>query len=313
MGTGNTNNITELAKYKNWIVRDSNKIPYSVFTGKGTKPQAQNEWCNLATALATVKKYPNKYAGIGFELSYSPFTVIDLDHCVNDDGTLTDFSRRVVTMFQSYTEFSPSLKGLHIWCMGKTTPSSIKHIDNPKTGDTIEIYSENRYITVTGKAFNNYPITSQQEMLDQYIESILAIREQRKNHARQQVITSNSGCDDVDTIVSKIRDSKQGSLFSELYDNGDLSRYSNDDSRADMALLSILAFWCKRNASMMETIFSQSALGKRDKWIKRADYRQRTIDNAIAGCNDVYETPPKSKLIDLSIYIRSKRGTKNVQ
>lgn len=305
MGTGSINNITELAKYKNWVVRDANKKPYSVFTGYGANPQAQNEWCNLATALATVKKYPNKYAGIGFELSHSPFTVIDLDHCVNDDGTLSDFAKTVVAMFESYTEFSPSLKGLHIWCKGEV--QSIKHIEI--TGDPIEIYSENRYITVTGKAFNNYPINDKQEMLDRYVESILSVRRQKENCVRQ--VATND--DDIDVIVSKIRDSKQGSLFSELYDNGDLTRYSNDDSRADMALLSILAFWCKRNAGMMETIFSQSVLGKRDKWIKRADYRRRTIDNAIAGCNEIYETPPKSKLIDLSIYIRSKRGTKNVQ
>lgn len=310
-GTGSISNITELAKYNNWIIRDAEKRPYSAITGRLTKPQAQNEWCNLATALATVKKHPNKYAGIGFELSHSPFTVIDLDHCINDDGTLSPFAKAIVGMLESYTEYSPSLKGLHVWCKGKV--QSIR--DDGDTGnDHIEIYSNDRYITVTGKAYcyttaignvvNSYPISEKQEMLENIVEALKNARKNRKKHATPKTITSNSYCDNsIDDIVTKIRDSKQGQLFAELYDNGDLTRYGNDDSRADMALLSILAFWCQRDIGRMEAIFNQSVLGKRDKWNKRADYRQRTISNAIAGCNDVYEPRPRTKLIDLSIYI----------
>jgi len=43
----------------------------------------------------------------------------------------------------------------------------------------------------------------------------------------------------------------------------------------------------------METLFSASALGQREKWKSRPDYRARTIDKAIQDCTATYEPRPK--------------------
>ena len=55
-----------------------------------------------------------------------------------------------------------------------------------------------------------------------------------------------------------------------------------------MKLMNKLAFWFRCDADRMERVFSMSALGQRDKWTGRRDYRERTINKAIAGNQGVY-------------------------
>lgn len=94
-----------------------------------------------------------------------------------------------------------------------------------------------------------------------------------------------------DEVIEKIHSSKQQELFHQLFDDGDISKYSNDESAADFALLSILPFWTHGNREQMERIFNRSALAKRDKWQEREDYRERTIDNALKSWNGVCYDP----------------------
>ncbi len=90
-------------------------------------------------------------------------------------------------------------------------------------------------------------------------------------------------------IMEKARAAANSAKFIALYDNGDLTAYNSDESAADMALLNILSFWTDKDPAQMERLFSQSALGRREKWQERADYRERTITRAIADCREVYE------------------------
>src|SRR5690606_31006881 len=90
-----------------------------------------------------------------------------------------------------------------------------------------------------------------------------------------------------DDIIMKAAAAKNGPAFSRLW-AGDTSDYNNDHSSADQALCNMLAFWCGRDTERMDRLFRMSGLCRRDKWEERADYRQRTIDKAIAGCREVY-------------------------
>ena len=56
-----------------------------------------------------------------------------------------------------------------------------------------------------------------------------------------------------------------------------------------MALCCLLAFWTGRDASRVDSLFRQSGLYREDKWEQRKDYRERTIQAAIAQTVDVYE------------------------
>ena len=81
-------------------------------------------------------------------------------------------------------------------------------------------------------------------------------------------------------VLEKCRAAENAAKFSDLFDAGDVHRYhGGDDSAADLALLGMLTFWTQDEAQL-ERLFSDSALGQREKWRKRADYRKRTIKRA---------------------------------
>ncbi|WOJ93674.1 AAA family ATPase [Congregibacter variabilis] len=81
-------------------------------------------------------------------------------------------------------------------------------------------------------------------------------------------------------VIARIRKSKQGAKFAKLFDDGDISAYNGDHSAADLGLADAIGWGCGFRPEQMERIFDQSALGMRDKWTTRPDYRQRTIRKA---------------------------------
>ena len=76
---------------------------------------------------------------------------------------------------------------------------------------------------------------------------------------------------------------RNGADFAALWRGEWEGRYPSQ-SEADLALCGALAFWTGRDAGRVERLFQLSGL-MRPKW-ERDDYRQRTIDAAIAGCRD---------------------------
>ncbi|MGG7538708.1 phage/plasmid primase, P4 family [Rhizobium sp. 12,4] len=64
--------------------------------------------------------------------------------------------------------------------------------------------------------------------------------------------------------------------------------FPSGSSEADLALMAHLAFYSGRDAKRMERLFGMSALGKRDKWLARQDYRTMTIGKALKGSTSFY-------------------------
>ena len=75
-----------------------------------------------------------------------------------------------------------------------------------------------------------------------------------------------------DDLLTWARNAKNGGKFTRLYDRGDASGYESA-SEADCVLLVLLAFWTGGDAARMQRLFDASALGKREKWTRRPDYR----------------------------------------
>ena len=88
-------------------------------------------------------------------------------------------------------------------------------------------------------------------------------------------------------IIEKASKAHNADKFLVLFRDGDLGGFDGDHSAADQGLCNMLAFWSNGDPEVMEEVFDQSALA-RDKWFSREDYRQRTIDTAIAGCKEFY-------------------------
>ncbi|WP_449284414.1 hypothetical protein [Marinobacter sp. PE14] len=145
----------ELQQYRQWVVwkavpiRKRNgtvkmtKVPYSPKTGKKASSRRPETW---ATFDDVYEAYLLEgYTGIGFVFTADdPFVGVDLDNCFDDSGKLRGDARRAVDELQSFTERSPSGKGLHIICKGKLPGTG--HCDN-KAGR--EMYQEGRFFTIT--------------------------------------------------------------------------------------------------------------------------------------------------------------------
>jgi hypothetical protein len=95
-----------------------------------------------------------------------------------------------------------------------------------------------------------------------------------------------------DEIITKARKAKNSAKFERLFDHGDISEYDHDDSRADLALMSMFTFYTQDH-DQLDRLFTRSALC-RDKYLKRPDYRRRTIEVAIKGLAETYRASPPS-------------------
>ena len=94
---------------------------------------------------------------------------------------------------------------------------------------------------------------------------------------------------DDDGVIAHASASESGDKFKALYE-GRWEEGYDSQSDADMALVSILAFWCGNVEEQIDRIFRTSGL-MRDKWDRKtgdATYGQITIRNAVATNSAIY-------------------------
>jgi hypothetical protein len=92
-----------------------------------------------------------------------------------------------------------------------------------------------------------------------------------------------------EAIIEMCRAAENAAKFEALFDHGDVNTYHDgDDSAADLALVSMLTFYTQ-DPDQLEGIFSASALGQREKWRRRSDYRERTIRKALADGGETHQ------------------------
>lgn len=257
------------------------KVPRNPITGYGASSTDPETWNTFITAR-DIYEETKGYDGIGFVFNNSGIVGIDLDHCIDETGQMTETAQEIIQVLDSYTEYSPSGTGVHIYAYG-TLP-----VDGKKK-EPYEMYQNKRYFTVTGQSFHNPP-----KQIQYKGPKILKIYERLfpQVEAPAQQPISGFSLLNADEVVNRIRASRQGQTFEALY-QGDISAYPSQ-SEADMALCNILAFWCAKDAQMMDAIFRQSGL-YRPKWdVKHGPetYGNITIQKAIAGTTEVY-TPKK--------------------
>lgn len=148
--TDKYNNIPETLKNLNqWVCYKLvynkkrgkyDKIPKNPHNGYNAKSNNSTTWSDYETAVNAVKLY--NFNGIGIELGNGIFGV-DLDNVIDENGNLTEEAKDIIKILESYTEYSPSKKGLHIICTGKISCTG-------KRKCNIEMYSSGRFFTVTG-------------------------------------------------------------------------------------------------------------------------------------------------------------------
>lgn len=152
----------ELQQYPQWVVWKAvekrkgdgsvkvTKVPHNPKNGGLASTKRQEDWGTFDDVCLALLS--NRYNGIGFVFTAAdPFVGVDLDNCFDVAGNLQDDARRAVDELKSFTERSPSGKGLHIICKGGLPAGG--HCDN-KAGR--EMYQDSRFFTITGDVWEGY-------------------------------------------------------------------------------------------------------------------------------------------------------------
>jgi hypothetical protein len=260
----------ELKSYPQWVVwryetrinKDGSpapkptKVPYCATNARPASTRDYSTWTSYETAVAIAQANSNELAGIGFMLTRNdPFAFIDLD-ASSDPGAIA-LQQSIFANFVTYAELSPSGKGLHLIGKGAV----VKGVNNRDRG--VEIYTQERFMTMTGNVYRDAPIADIHEDLQKlwkYVggteidEGVIVSAEQTRSD------------DEVCTIASE---AENGDKFRALY-RGEYLQFYKSHSEADQALINIIAFYTQ-NVDQIRRIFLASALGQRDK-AKRVKY-----------------------------------------
>lgn len=163
----------ELKQLKRFVVWRGDKRPCSAVTGSPQGWQKPENWASYADALRVFKE--KGFEGIGFVFSF-PYVGIDLDDCIEEDGLMNSFAREITNKVDTFTEYSKSGKGLHLYCKVTEPVKALKT-------DVIEIYSEGRFFITTEAELDDgqMNVTEQTENIKELIAAHTAPRKPADN------------------------------------------------------------------------------------------------------------------------------------
>lgn len=262
------------------------KVPYNPKTRNMAKTNDPSTFADFNTAM---KAYAiGGWDGIGYRVSEG-IGAIDIDHCIREDGSLNDVAASILGIFPTaYFEKSPSGTGLRGFF--KLSPDfaydkTVYYINNRKHG--LEVYlpgTTNRFVTVTGDMFRSGTVTQDDKALQTALDTFM----KRSTRVSSKTVESCSYLDD-DGVIAHASASESGDKFKALY-AGNWEEGYDSQSDADMALVSILAFWCGNVEEQIDRIFRTSGL-MRDKWDRHtgdSTYGQITIRNVVSTNSEIY-------------------------
>lgn len=126
------------------------KIPHQL-SGKWADTMQPAQWSPYETAALAYNS--GDYSGLGFLLE-APVVGLDMDNCVVD-SVLNAVAQQFVAELDSYTEISPSGRGIRVfvtstWRPGPEYPQGVNR-------EGIELYYGKRFLTVTGNHLAGTP------------------------------------------------------------------------------------------------------------------------------------------------------------
>lgn len=278
----------QLQVYPNWVCGGVNKEPYDPKTGKLAEADNPATWGTYEQVLKYFNSHRNNGTRtLGFEMSESPFTAIDMDHVRNPEtGSIEPWAIEIIRGLDSYTEISPSDTGIRIFV---TSEEDFPYFNRKKGGlgpdkQALEVSNGRKYFSVTGNHLDGTPIhiAYRPEELKKIINQYFPAKEpEAPSGPRPQ---SPIGDDD---IIDRASRAKNGATFRQLWAGDWQGAGYPSQSEADMALCCHLAFYTGNDAARIDRHFRKSGLF-RDKW-DREDYRTQTINRAIEMTPEVYQ------------------------
>ncbi len=132
------------------------KVPYYVSGARRTGEQGSDAdraaLVDLATARSAVGNTASRWTGVGFAfLPGDGLIGVDLDGMFDPaTGLMTERGAAIVAGCNSYTEFSPSGKGVHIICSGETETFKSNEVG-------VEVFCGRQFFTFTGRRYPGTP------------------------------------------------------------------------------------------------------------------------------------------------------------
>ena len=312
----NFENIPRQMKEEAYFCTHYKKTPTN-----NTKPNDKKTFYSY-DEMMRIKK---DYEGIGIGI-FDSYCGIDIDHCIDEKGSLSEVAKDIIKTIKSYTEKSLSGTGIHIIfkCENQEQINSMKYYTKmnenqlqkngfKETGG-LEIYQgnfDNRYLTLTGNVINKELATIDFETIKKVIEKYMKKPESNYQSKLQKTTTyQNNLSEDKDYLqIGLQKDDKLIELW-----NSTPSGSGGNESETDQALMNKIAFWTNKNETLMKLYFEQSPYFQRKddyhqkKWNTREDYQQSTISKAIAITNET----ARSKNIDFVNNIKERELQNNL-
>ena len=142
--------LKAMARWSPWRAQWNEKRgKWDKIPGNGRSTAEPWKWLPFNAANAELLANPGAFAGLGFVVTGLPeFTFIDIDKCIDEAGAFSARAIEIIAAVGSYTEISPSGRGLRIVARG-TSPTDWNNHDLG-----VEVYAGHaaRFLTITGDA-----------------------------------------------------------------------------------------------------------------------------------------------------------------
>jgi hypothetical protein len=265
----------EMRLLPNWVVwrlepqsnGKATKRPYQI-NGSPASVMDPAHWVTFDVAFNQLSM--GNYTGLGFVFTNTPYSGIDLDDAAfladgsSNPNYQSDLNRqiKIAHEFDSYSETSPSGKGLHIIVKGK--------VPDGKRTNYIELYPSGRFFTMTGTVHNNKPVKDCQELLTLLWSQMGGVLNKPEPVASQ-----------AETIADEELLALARKHNTATFDSLEAGQWVGDypsQSEADQAYLNIISYYTN-NKAQVERIFRNSKL-MRSKANTNKKYLPSSIEKA---------------------------------
>jgi putative DNA primase/helicase len=298
--------LKELDRWVCWRVEQRDGKPTKVPINpdepeiKRAKSDNPSTWSDFGTSLDKMKKC--NLPGIGFVFNGDGIIGIDLDDCRDPEtGRITDIGIEIIKAFDSYTEISPSGKGVHIICRGQL-PKGKKQtfIDQDGHKAHFGIYDTGRFFCMTGNTLDDahLEIEERTEQLAE-IHAKYIDKSSGKSKSMPAPVQPASCSASEDEVIERMMKSRKWRVIEPLL-NGtwEGGKYASH-SEADLALLNHLAYYSDRDPYIMESIFRKSGMYRGPEEKKNPKYLSITIEEALRGAQSTFsDNAGKKKKMD---------------
>ena len=303
----------KLRELPQWVVwryetNEKDKPTKVLYSTKGYKASTTKSttWSTFKECVTTFEV--EEYNGVGFVFTQGVIG-IDLDKCINEDGSVKQWAKDILNIFDSYTEYSPSKTGLHIILESDIDFGGHKKewLNEAKEKEGVECYMRSRYFTVTGNVFED------RKELKHIDESHLFDWYKNTFEPNEKMIVEITPRLNIlpsdDDMLAFMRNARNGMRFIDLYDKGNyVGQGFPSQSEADMSLVNSLMFFCRNDTSTVDRLFKRSKL-YRKKW-DRPDYKTELLRKCYRLQMMDWSRPEECDEPEDELVIRSMAGVK---